>query len=148
MKNNNDYITTKYVECSCHSSDHTLRLVRCYDKKEKENDLYIEVQLINTNNIFVRIWRAICYVFGHESRYGHWDCFLFDKKNSKYMIEILGAYLHGFEVIEKSDVKEVEPIVETKIEQVVYCPSCNNRQKWDGDHIVFCDECNFEFKVK
>jgi hypothetical protein len=39
------------------------------------------------------------------------------------------------------------PIVEVKKELVVYCPDCNDRQKWDGDHIYFCGECACEFNV-
>lgn len=76
---------TKYFECSCNSSEHTIRMV--YDPEEK--DAYVEVQLCMTNNFFQRVWSAFKYVFGYNCRYGHWDCTLIEKETAEQMIELL-----------------------------------------------------------
>jgi len=39
------------------------------------------------------------------------------------------------------------PVVDVKQELVVYCPDCNDRQKWDGDHTYLCGECGCEFNI-
>jgi hypothetical protein len=76
---------TKYFECQCDSSDHTIRFV--IDKLE--NEVYLEIQLCKHKNIFQRAWSAIKYILGYECKYGHWDCVLLKNEDRKEIIKIL-----------------------------------------------------------
>lgn len=78
---------TEYFECICDSSEHVLRVVK------DDNDIYIEVQLHKHHNIFKRMWLAVKYIFGYESEYGHWDCWIIkNKEDANRLINILEGY--------------------------------------------------------
>ena len=64
------YLESHYFDCTCSSSDHTLRFV--FD--DEDGDLYTEVQMRPYHRWYQRIWLEVKYVFGYESKYGHWDC--------------------------------------------------------------------------
>lgn len=74
----------EYIDCDCHSSDHTLRYMI-----DDEGQLYTEVQLCRTKNFFQRVIAATKYVFGYNSRYGHWDCFMMDPRDKQRLIDIV-----------------------------------------------------------
>lgn len=76
---------SKYFECKCHSSDHTIRFVI----DDEDDEIYVEVQLNRTKNVFQRIWAALKYICGHECRYGHWDCTLLKDEDREELIKIL-----------------------------------------------------------
>lgn len=77
-----------YTICSCLSSEHTLRFVL-----DKENDeLYTEVYLNHSNNLFMRIIAAIKYIFGYTSKYGHFDCTIISKQEAKKLSFFLRNY--------------------------------------------------------
>ncbi len=84
MNDDND-MQTEYFDCTCSSSEHTLRF--CYFKPYKGKDftedaeLYAEIHLNQYRNIFKRIWVAIKYVFGYKCRYGHWDVWTLNQKD-------------------------------------------------------------------
>jgi len=78
-----------YHECSCHSSEHTIRFL--FD--EDEDDLYLEVQLCQTKNFFQRIKAAFKYMFGHQCRYGHWDCVSLDKDTTRDIVILFQEFL-------------------------------------------------------
>ena len=50
---------TKYIECCCSSSEHVLRFISDPD----DNEIYAEVQLREHQNIYMRIWIAVKYIF-------------------------------------------------------------------------------------
>ena len=85
---------TYYFDCGCHSSEHTIRfnyLASYGEGAGCEPEIYTEVQLCKTKNVFMRIWAAIKYIYGYECRYGHWDCWLMkpeDISQLKKMIDI------------------------------------------------------------
>jgi hypothetical protein len=73
--------------CECYSTEH--QLVIKHDPDEKYHNLYLNVHLITYKNIFKRIWVSLKYIFGYKCRYGHWDEFIFNKKDAERLIEIL-----------------------------------------------------------
>ena len=77
-------LNIKYLECACYSSEHTLRFI--YD--QEENELYTEVHL-NSYGFVKRLLIAIKYIFGYQSKYGSFDCFIMNPKDRKKLIKIL-----------------------------------------------------------
>ena len=61
-----------YLECACHSEEHTLKFV--YDPEARE--LFTMVFLHQYRSFWQRLWVAVRYAFGYKSRFGHWDCFI------------------------------------------------------------------------
>lgn len=61
-----------YLECACHSEEHTLKFV-C-DPESQE--LFAMVFLHQYRGFWKKLWMAIRYVFGYKSKFGHWDCFI------------------------------------------------------------------------
>lgn len=64
---------TEYLECACHSDEHTLRFILSLDEYGPE--IYTSVFLGDYPWGWKRIWTGIKYLFGYKSKYGHWDCF-------------------------------------------------------------------------
>lgn len=63
--------------CACHSPEH--QLIFSYDKDDTNDGcVYATVHLCKEENVFVRIWNAIKYIFGHTSKYGDFDEFIFN----------------------------------------------------------------------
>lgn len=74
-----------FFVCQCFSDEHTLRFI--YDPED--NDLWTEVYL-DKQVWYRRIWVALKYVFGYQSKYGAFDSFLFDPKDADRMIDLMG----------------------------------------------------------
>ncbi len=66
--------------CRCHNTEH--QLIFSYFDDEDNSDIYVSVHLSPERNIFKRIWVAIKYIFGHRSRYGHFDEFVFNPSDA------------------------------------------------------------------
>lgn len=81
-----------YVECRCSSPEHRLvfKLDQLTDHEPPE--LYTEVHLHQYNNIFKRIWIAIKYIFGYKSKYGHFDCTIFQSEDVPPLVNLLVQY--------------------------------------------------------
>ena len=62
-----------YFECDCGTDEHRF----CVTSEEAEDNfppqLYFHIQMSQYKSPIQRIIEAIKYVFGHKSRYGHWD---------------------------------------------------------------------------
>jgi hypothetical protein len=62
-----------YLECQCYQAEHTLR----FTLDPEDGELYTEVYLGHaTDSFFRRMWIAIKYIFGWQSKYGAFDCTL------------------------------------------------------------------------
>ena len=59
-------------ECDCHDLSHTFRI--SYDKEFDE--VILETHLYQYNGFLRRIWLAIKYILGIESKCGHYDCIM------------------------------------------------------------------------
>jgi hypothetical protein len=77
-------MTSEFLVCACSSDEHTLRFIH----DEETNDFWTSVYL-NPKPWYKRVWVAVKYVFGYQSKYGAWDCFLLDPKDANRMITIL-----------------------------------------------------------
>lgn len=85
-----------YFECQCQDPEHTLRF--CYDPSDGE--LWMEAYVSsNYLGFFRRLWRGIKYVFGANSKYGHFDTTMFRPEDIIRLQELLEKVkVHGREV--------------------------------------------------
>lgn len=74
--------------CECHNVEHQI----CIYKDEDDGVAYVSVHLI-PGTFFERLRNAIKYIFGHRSRYGDFDEFLFKKEHGDALIS-LGNFLN------------------------------------------------------
>lgn len=101
----------EFFVCECHSDEHTLKYMFIDDDDFAE--LYTSVYLNNNfskinypywlpdwllypiDNVLIRlrkVWRGLQYALGHTSKYGDFDCFLFDPRDCDRLIEYLQKY--------------------------------------------------------
>jgi len=80
-----------HTYCACLSDEHTLSYV--FDKEYKE--IYTAVYLRPEHNKFKRIWKAIKYIFGYTSRYGHWDSTILEEEEIKLLHAWLGEKIEA-----------------------------------------------------
>jgi hypothetical protein len=78
-------VATEFFECQCYSDEHTLK----FTYEPKDDELYTSVYLSQYRNFFQRVWTAVRYVFGHRSRYGHWDCFILQREDAERLRGLL-----------------------------------------------------------
>jgi hypothetical protein len=67
-----------HFDCECFSDDHTFSFT--FDPDEGE--LYLSAQMHQYRSFFKRVWVGIRYIFGYESKYGHWDCTILDERST------------------------------------------------------------------
>lgn len=84
MEEYNESVNELFI-CQCHNTEH--QLIISYDKDWE--DVFLSVHLIPENNIFKRIWTGIKYIFGHRSRYGHFDEFIFKKSDATRLQKVV-----------------------------------------------------------
>lgn len=84
---NNGALRYELFVCECDNVKH--QLVFSYFKDEQEDEVCMEVHLIPEYNIWKRIWNAVKYIFGYRSKYGHFDCFIFQKCDAPKLAKIL-----------------------------------------------------------
>lgn len=72
--------------CKCNNTEH--QLIFSYFPKDC-GDVYVSVHLIPEYNLFKRIWKAIKYIFGHKSKYGHFDEFIFKKSDASKLQNVV-----------------------------------------------------------
>lgn len=77
--------------CKCCNTEH--QLIFSYFTDEKE--VYVSVHLIPEYKIFRRIWKAIKYIFGHRSIYGHFDEFIFKPEDADKLQSIVNFLKDG-----------------------------------------------------
>src|ERR1035437_949093 len=65
---------TCYIECDCGSNDHLIKFTYAEADNYDIGHVYTHIQMDNYRPWYKRIILAIGYVFGHKSRFGHWDC--------------------------------------------------------------------------
>jgi len=84
--------------CDCHSLEHIYSI--WYE--EDYNNLFIEPALSTPNNIFLRIWVAIKYIFGYKCVYGPFDSLIINVDDMPRLKEYLDK------VINEDDKREEE----------------------------------------
>lgn len=84
MAESNKTVNELFI-CQCYNIEH--QLVFSYNKDWEE--VFVSVHLVPERNIFKRIWKALQYVFGHRSIYGHFDEFIFKKDDADRLQQIV-----------------------------------------------------------
>jgi len=80
---------THYFECSCGSSEHTIRFILDKD----ENELYTEIYLNQWRPLWKRILVGIKYIFGYKCKYGEWDCWILNQDDVLRLKNMLDEFL-------------------------------------------------------
>lgn len=77
-----------YFECACKNDEHTLRFWLDDWDDGYPPELYAHVFLIG-DRFFKRLWQAVLFIFGHKSRFGHFDEWILDEDDADRMIALL-----------------------------------------------------------
>lgn len=91
---------TEYYDCVCSSADHTIRF--CYLEDDKDNEIWLEVQLAHNKTWYQRVWKSLKYIFGFECRYGHWDVWLLNPADIDRLISMLEAHRTRLKMTDQS----------------------------------------------
>ena len=86
MEESNETVNELFI-CQCHNTEH--QLIFSYFPEDEDKDVYMSVHLIPEYRLWKRIWRAIRYIFGYRSRYGHFDEFIFKKSDAKRLQKVV-----------------------------------------------------------
>lgn len=95
-------VTREYLECVCCSPDHLFQMCLHDEYNGEEPILYTEVQLRQYRRWYKRLWIAVKYFFGYQCRYGHWDCFSFERETAVQMRDMLNRYLEKLDRYERA----------------------------------------------
>jgi len=62
---------TEFFECTCYSDEHLLRFTLSLEDGPMElSEIYVSVYMDNRRGFWRRLWLALRYTFGYQSRYG------------------------------------------------------------------------------
>lgn len=90
IQSSNLYIPTMKEElfiCECNDVQH--QIVFIDDTEDKDFPcVYAEILLNPEYNFFKRFWIGVKYIFGHRSKYGYFDEFIFNPKDADRLIAI------------------------------------------------------------
>lgn len=78
--------------CECHSDEHQMLLLyneEEYGNEQKYNMCYVHVHLITHKSFWKRLIHGIKYIFGHKSKYGAWDEFIFNPNDADKLQELV-----------------------------------------------------------
>ena len=84
MYNTND---VDLLLCECNSPEHLMLVF--FDDDDNHTVVYFEVHL-NPMPWYSRILYAIKYIFGHQSKYGAFDTFIFKHTDAEKLEKIAG----------------------------------------------------------
>lgn len=76
----------EYFECSCNSSQHTLKFE--FDDDKELPLIYVSI-FLSEFPWYMRLFEALKYVFGYKCRYGHFDEFILKKQDCDRLIDII-----------------------------------------------------------
>ncbi len=80
---------THYFDCTCGSTEHTLR----FTLDKAENELHTDVFLNQYRPIWQRVWTGLKYIFGYKCKYGHWDCWVLNKSDAARLRNMLDDFI-------------------------------------------------------
>lgn len=83
-KTNQILTDTEIFVCGCHSFEHQAKFMYA----EQDNMLYVYIHLAK-DTFWSRLGKGINYIFGHSSRFGEWDEFIFQEKDEAALREFL-----------------------------------------------------------
>jgi hypothetical protein len=80
----NSIAETEIFVCECYSFEHQVKFIH----DSEENILYAYIHLTK-DTFWTRLKKGIKYIFGHTSRFGEWDEFIFQEKDEDKLREFL-----------------------------------------------------------
>lgn len=80
----------EFLLCDCKSTEHQILIH--YDDDPEWDNVYMHVHLNPDCGFWKRLIHAIKYLFGHRSRYGDFDEFIFDPDDA-YKIQKIATHL-------------------------------------------------------
>ena len=81
MENKTEYKEHKeFILCECTSTEH--QMVITYDDDPEWDRVYLHVHLSPDAGFWERLGRAINYLFGHRTKYGDFDEFIFNSDDA------------------------------------------------------------------
>lgn len=80
--------------CACYNVEHQI----IFSHDPEWDEIYVSIHL-RPDNFFKRIKNAVKYIFGHRSRYGDFDEFVFKKDD----IERLKTLLNNVSICKKEE---------------------------------------------
>lgn len=83
----------KLFICACNSVEH--QMIVSYIEEDECKEVFCSVHLSPEPNILKRIWKALKYVFGHRSKYGDFDEFIFKSSDSGKLQEVVDYLKRG-----------------------------------------------------
>lgn len=94
-----------YFECDCGSDEHRF----CVTSEDEDDglppQLYFHLQLHQYRNIIKRLVVAVKYIFGHKSRYGHWDTINISEDDANRLFVLLHQHRAKLENTKKKESK-------------------------------------------
>lgn len=84
-------VIKRHFECACHSDEHTL--VITLDEDDDGPEIYTSVFLTDWPCFWKRAYEAVRYVFGHKSKFGHFDTFTFRPRDVREMMKLMDRYV-------------------------------------------------------
>ena len=86
---------TKYIECSCHLPEHTLRFT--LDDDPDWEAIFIETYLSHYFGFFKRLWYGVKYIFGYKNKYSAFDTTVLCREQIKELRELCNISLKEYE---------------------------------------------------
>lgn len=73
--------------CDCENTEH--QLIFSHFEDDDLETVYVSVFLRPEENILKRVWSALRYIFGHRSRYGYFDEFIFNPHDADRLQKVV-----------------------------------------------------------
>jgi len=83
---------TEYLECACHSDEHTLRFTLSLDD---DPEIYTSVFLGSYPWGWRCILTGIKYLFGYKCKFGHSDCFIMKPEDAERLRVVLDKLIEA-----------------------------------------------------
>lgn len=80
-------IKRQYLDCACSTLDHTFAVN--VDTSDDHLPLWIDFHLCMWRPWYKRIWLAIKYIFGYQSKFGHYDTVCLDREQAYKLVDII-----------------------------------------------------------
>ena len=75
-------LETLYLECDCGDAAHLIKFTFVAEDYE-DPYVYMATQMSPRHRWYTRIWLAVRYIFGGQSRFGYWECTSLDCEKLK-----------------------------------------------------------------
>ena len=81
--------------CTCESPEHQFIVDGFIDElgDKKYKEVTITPYLFKYQSIFSRTIAAIKYVFGHRTKYGHWDSICLNEEQARRLVNSINKFL-------------------------------------------------------